>query len=93
MVYSRRIWSKRKTREVPREALEAIASPLPLLLSLSDEDSSNSSDSPSLESNDLDVPIALRKGVRSCAQHPISNFVSYLHLYPFYQACFQNFLC
>ena len=27
--------------------------------------------------NDLDMPIALRKGVRSCTQHPISNFISY----------------
>ncbi|RVW39495.1 Retrovirus-related Pol polyprotein from transposon RE1, partial [Vitis vinifera] len=27
--------------------------------------------------DDLDQPIALRKGVRSCTQHPISNHVSY----------------
>lgn len=26
--------------------------------------------------NDLDVPIALRKGIRNCTQHPISHFVS-----------------
>ena len=26
---------------------------------------------------DLDQPIALRKGVRSCTQHPINNHVSY----------------
>ena len=25
----------------------------------------------------MDVPIAVRKGVRSCTQHPISHFVSY----------------
>lgn len=30
--------------------------------------------------NDLDVPIALRKGVKSCTQHPISNFFGYSHL-------------
>lgn len=27
--------------------------------------------------NDLDVPIALRKGVRTCNDHPIGSFVSY----------------
>ena len=32
--------------------------------------------------DDLDVPIALRKGIRSCTQHPISNYVSYDHLSP-----------
>ena len=30
--------------------------------------------------SDLDLPIALRKGVRSCTIHPISNFVSYHRL-------------
>jgi hypothetical protein len=36
-------------------------------------------ESPSIDSNsDTDnLPIALRKGVRSCTQHPISQFVSY----------------
>ena len=29
---------------------------------------------------DLDLPIAIWKGVRSCTQHPISNFVSYSKL-------------
>ena len=36
--------------------------------------------------SDLDVPIAVRKGVRTCTQHPISNFVSYNHLSPSYRA-------
>ena len=31
---------------------------------------------------ELDVPIALRKGVRTCTQHPMSYFVSYDHLSP-----------
>ena len=30
--------------------------------------------------SDLDLPIALRKGVGSCTIHPISNFVSYHRL-------------
>lgn len=32
--------------------------------------------------NDVNVFIAIRKGVRSCTQHPISNFVSLSHLSP-----------
>jgi len=31
---------------------------------------------------DLDIPIALRKGVRSCTKHPISNFMGYSKLSP-----------
>lgn len=34
---------------------------------------------PESSSNDLDLPIALRKGTRRC-RHPISYFVSYTHL-------------
>jgi len=37
---------------------------------------------PSASSSDLDVPIALRKGKRSCTDHPISNFVFYDNLNP-----------
>ncbi|RVX00496.1 Retrovirus-related Pol polyprotein from transposon TNT 1-94 [Vitis vinifera] len=44
-----------------------------------DLDSSNDLD-------DLDQPIALRKGVRSCTQHPISNHVSYGRLSQNFQA-------
>ncbi|RVW90198.1 Retrovirus-related Pol polyprotein from transposon TNT 1-94 [Vitis vinifera] len=44
-----------------------------------DLDSSNDLD-------DLDQPIALRKGVRSCTQHPISNHVSYGKLSQNFQA-------
>ena len=61
LVYSRGTWNKRKTRETP----DVTASPLPLPLSLSDEYPGNSSNSPSLEYDDLDVLIALRKGMRS----------------------------
>ncbi|GMP35916.1 hypothetical protein CsSME_00008192 [Camellia sinensis var. sinensis] len=44
----------------------------------------------SRESIDLDVPIAKRKGVRSCTQHPISQFVSYSHLSSSYRAFVSN---
>src|SRR6202034_3622440 len=36
--------------------------------------------------DDLHLPIALRKGVRACTQHPISQFVSYDRLSPSYHA-------
>ena len=46
-------------------------------------------DSGTLLSNtqsDLDIPIALRKGRRSCTQHPISNFISYTKLFSPFKA-------
>ncbi|KAJ9556963.1 hypothetical protein OSB04_011577 [Centaurea solstitialis] len=36
--------------------------------------------------DNLDVPIALRKGVRTCTSHPIKNFVSYKSLSSNYRA-------
>ncbi|KAG6520064.1 hypothetical protein ZIOFF_017094 [Zingiber officinale] len=39
-----------------------------------------------LNMNELDLPVAVRKGVRSCTQHPISNHVSYSRLSPLYHA-------
>ena len=35
---------------------------------------------PSTSPSDLDIIIALRKGKRSCINHPISMFISYDHL-------------
>ena len=35
-----------------------------------------------LKTSDLNFPIALRKGVRSCASHPIFDFVSLHRLSP-----------
>jgi len=37
---------------------------------------------PSASPSDLDVPIAFRKGKRSCTDYPISNFISYDNLNP-----------
>lgn len=42
--------------------------------------SSTSSGDPS-----ADLPIALRKGTRSCTKHPIANFVSFHRLSPLYR--------
>ncbi len=36
--------------------------------------------------NDFNVSIALKKGVRTYAEHPISNFISYDSLSPSYRA-------
>ena len=33
-----------------------------------------------LNTNDLDIPVALRKGLRSCTQHPILKILAYSHL-------------
>ena len=38
--------------------------------------------------NDLDIPIVVRKGVRSCTQHPISNR-ALCNFYPFF-ICIRN---
>ena len=35
---------------------------------------------PSNNQSDLNIPIALRKGIRSCTHHPISKFISYSKL-------------
>lgn len=45
-------------------------------------DSSNSKSS----TNDLDIHIVVRKGVRACTKHPISSFVSYDSLSLTYRA-------
>ncbi|KAL0560616.1 hypothetical protein IC582_001025 [Cucumis melo] len=38
----------------------------------------------------LDIPIALRKGTRSCTKHPICNYVSYDNLSPQFRAFTTN---
>ncbi|RVW47679.1 hypothetical protein CK203_095457 [Vitis vinifera] len=40
--------------------------------------------------NDLDVPIALKKGIRNCTQHPLSHFVSLDKLSPQYKSFFTQ---
>ena len=36
--------------------------------------------------NDLDIPIALGKGVRTCTEHPVANFLTYYKLYEKHKA-------
>lgn len=96
MVYSKGTWSKSNNKET-------LPSTLPLTSYSSDEDQCNfdsdldisdkSHTSLPMESDfDLDVPIAVRKGVRACTQHPISHFLSYSHLPPSYKAFFSKLL-
>lgn len=42
---------------------------------------------------ELELPIALGTGVRSCTQYPIFNFMSYHKLSPPYQAFVTNLSC
>ena len=60
-----------------RRAKQTIVSP---------QDQAVSLDPGNPSSVDIDVPIALRKGVRDCTKHPISHFVSYNALSPTYRA-------
>ena len=46
----------------------------------------------SLFKSDLDIPIVIRKGVRTCTKHPLSNFVSYHRLSPSYKAFITNLI-
>lgn len=65
------VYSRRKNSQV-------VENPISTRHSQSSEpDAGNLSN---FESYDLDVPIALRKGTRSCTQHPIANYVAYDHL-------------
>lgn len=75
-------------RDIDRQHwIQGTTSATPLPSPASDESPGNFE---SLESIDLDVPIAKRKGVRSCTQHPISQFVSYSHLSSSYRAFVSN---
>ena len=73
LVYERKRLKDKVTATLPPQSLspvEGSGNPHPIIL----------------ESTDLDAPIAIRKGVRSCTKHPISNFVSYTRLSPNYRA-------
>ena len=42
--------------------------------------------STSLFDIDLDIPIIIHKGIKSCTKHPLSNFVSYHKIVGTYKA-------
>ncbi|KAK3034107.1 hypothetical protein RJ639_034087 [Escallonia herrerae] len=83
LVYSR----KPRDNEVEHPILpEPYQDPNPSTVPAESSNIENSSDSILVPYHDLDIPIAQRKGVRSCTQHPISHIVSYDNLSPRYQA-------
>ncbi|KAK0578234.1 hypothetical protein LWI29_007138 [Acer saccharum] len=87
IVYSRRKIPQEeiKDRTLPEQNHESDPSPSPSL-----DIPGNTSQTDISINDDLDIPIALRKGVRSCTQHLISNFVSYDGLSLEYRAFATN---
>ena len=47
-------------------------------------------DSTPLPLSDLDIPIAIRKGVRNCTKYPIAKYLSYQRLSEKYRAFTSN---
>ncbi|XP_019055115.1 PREDICTED: uncharacterized protein LOC109115470 [Nelumbo nucifera] len=82
LVYRPRSWQQFFIRRSKRVAPEAECP------SLSDSPNSGNlepPDNPIIDSN-LDLPIAIRKGKRTCSKYPITNYVSYDALSPSYCA-------
>uniref|UniRef100_A0A2N9GB44 Integrase catalytic domain-containing protein n=1 Tax=Fagus sylvatica TaxID=28930 RepID=A0A2N9GB44_FAGSY len=77
------VYVRRRNQDVP-----LIPPPPPVEFSLPlPPSASPSADSPPPQStSDLDLPIAIRKGKRTCTEHPISNCVSFDHLSPSFKA-------
>ena len=81
LVYSRRNHSRNSRKPDAQQGQMS----KPVLLP-GPEPTSSSADTNITDSSDLDLPIALRKGTRSCTQHAISNYVSYENLSPSFSA-------
>ncbi|KAG6510148.1 hypothetical protein ZIOFF_028157 [Zingiber officinale] len=62
------------------------------LISLAPHSSGSSFDPDDTKLQQLDMPIALRKGTRLCTQHPISDFLGYSHLSRQMRALVTNIL-
>jgi transposase InsO family protein len=77
------VYVRRRNQDVP-----LVPPPPPIEFSLPlPPSASPSADSPPPQStSDLDLPIAIRKGKRTCTEHPISNCVSFDHLSPSFKA-------
>jgi hypothetical protein len=71
------VYVRRRNQDVP-----LVPPPPPIEFSLPlPSSASTSEDSPPPQSTlDLDLPTAIRKGKRTCTEHPISNCVSFDHL-------------
>ena len=77
------VYVRRRNQDVP-----LVPPPPPIEFSLPLHSSTSTfEDSPPPQStSDLDLPIAIRKGKRTCTEHPISNCVSFDHLSPSFKA-------
>uniref|UniRef100_A0A2N9ERL8 Integrase catalytic domain-containing protein n=1 Tax=Fagus sylvatica TaxID=28930 RepID=A0A2N9ERL8_FAGSY len=77
------VYVRRRNQDVP-----LVPPPPPVEFSLPlPPSASPSADSPPPQStSDLDLPIAIRKGKRTCTEHLISNCVSFDHLSPSFKA-------
>uniref|UniRef100_A0A2N9EHM3 Integrase catalytic domain-containing protein n=1 Tax=Fagus sylvatica TaxID=28930 RepID=A0A2N9EHM3_FAGSY len=76
------VYVRRRNQDVP-----FIPPPPPIEFSLPlPPSASTSEDSHPQSTSDLDLPIAIRKGKRTCTEHPISNCVSFDHLSPSFKA-------
>ena len=87
-VYARR---KRPEREIEHSTplahvQEPVLSPKPVQIHSGKETPTLEIENEVITTNDCDMPITLIKGVRTCTQHLIYNFVSYGKLSPSYQA-------
>jgi hypothetical protein len=74
-----------------------LTEPLTHVQPISSSNSKFSSSEPESGSNpevdDSELPIAVRKGVRSCTQHLLSNYVSYENLSPVFHAFTSQLSC
>ncbi|KAL8118242.1 hypothetical protein AgCh_015962, partial [Apium graveolens] len=92
-----KVYERRKTRDIPVQNQQGQETPI---CQVEPENVQNevSTDSKSVSGcqqitqsspgfdPELDLPIAQRKGVRSCTQHPLRSFISYNNLSPKFQA-------
>ena len=95
IVYSQQRTTQMKGSSNPLHYLESMNPPSNVLInslphestSLEHESCSNS------EVDDSNLPISIRKGVRSCTQHPLSEYVSYKNLSLVFRAFTSQLSC
>ena len=89
------VYSRRRRRSLP--PLENLAQSSTPIMDPGNIDSqsqtSQGNSTPTPTFIDLDIPIALRKPVRTCTQHPIAKFVSYGKLNNSFRAFTANLSC
>lgn len=89
IVYSRQGTLRKKEPSNPLHCPESVNPEGNVQLTLSSS-SKSSNPAPQIDlnskSDDSNLPIAVRKGVRSCTQHLLSNYVSYENLSPVFCA-------